>query len=237
MISQDRHEIYIIVGEYGQKYEDYLRGTMRNTGPSQPSASIDAVLGSPTYLKRIRKFKTEVELEGWGDRETEVLNETTTTKPPPSVTQTAASQRPMRTKSGLMSKIPVAAGGPSKPKGAPLPHADEFLVMHRFGPFVTGDHRHMAKLIRRVVALLLQLRGPFANRADAFPQPFPGSQFLTQNESPKPGRSRSWPRREVAQLQESEKYLQDNQRKEQFRANPSPHPSKSITKSAKPKGG
>jgi hypothetical protein len=36
MISQDRHEIYIIIGEYGKKYEDYIRGNTGNTGPRAP---------------------------------------------------------------------------------------------------------------------------------------------------------------------------------------------------------
>ena len=83
--------------------------------------------------------------------------------------------------------------------------------MHRFGPFLTLNSGHMDMLIRRLVALMLQLRGPQADPARAFPAP---SQFFLNNGTPKP-KARSWPRREVSRLEEWEQYRQDNPRKQQ----------------------
>jgi hypothetical protein len=92
--------------------------------------------------------------------------------------------------------------------------------MHRFGPFLTPDSNHMIMLVRRLVALMLQLRGPFTHNSQGFPLP-KGTSFVSQ-ETPKP-RSRSWPRREAGQLDEGEKYRQDNPRRDQFRADPGSH--------------
>ncbi|KAL2131198.1 hypothetical protein VTI74DRAFT_5424 [Chaetomium olivicolor] len=213
MISQDRHEIYIIIGEYGKKYEEYIRGGVADRGSS---ANIDAALGSPTYLKKMRSFPEPVEFEEWSSREKGYLS-----KLKPAGGQGPASSRP-----GPQRQTRSTAN----PQGLPLPGVDGFLVMHRFGPYLTNRHDHMALLIRRLVALMLELRG---SRKLAFPEPI-GSRFLAQDDGPKP-RSRTWPRREVPELQEWENYRQHHVGKQLFRAAPNPN-SKLQANGPRPKG-
>lgn len=76
---------------------------------------------------------------------------------------------------------------------------DEFLVMHQFGPYVIYDAGHMERLLRRVIALMLQLRQERdITGAGGYNPPPPPVTFLKQ-EHP-----RSWPTRGVPRLQPSE---------------------------------
>lgn len=40
------------------------------------------------------------------------------------------------------------------------PDGGDFLIMNEFGPFLTTDASHMDMLFRRLIALMLELRGP-----------------------------------------------------------------------------
>ncbi|KAL2176745.1 uncharacterized protein P884DRAFT_270565 [Thermothelomyces heterothallicus CBS 202.75] len=55
MISQTRDEIWIIIGEYGQAYEEYIPSNFEET------------LGSPAFLDQIEKMGVEGNIIGWND--------------------------------------------------------------------------------------------------------------------------------------------------------------------------
>lgn len=202
MVSQDRHEIYIIVGEYGASYEQYIR-------PSRSAV--------PRATKSQKKAGKSGSSSAASSTQVDSLSE---------ASASAADRRDPRLLAGSPSyirgveakSIEVAAGPrnrkaqPTRWRGARksprtddknwIPDAGDFLIMHEFGPFITSDPTHMEVLIRRLIAFMLQLRGP-----QDFTTERPGPDFLGQtgnfgptkpnksSSSPRPilKRSRSWP--------------------------------------------
>lgn len=57
-----------------------------------------------------------------------------------------------------------------------IPDAGDFLIMHEFGPFLITDAGHMKVFAKRLVAFMLELRGPHPR----FVPRRPGPQFLFQ---------------------------------------------------------
>lgn len=190
MISQDRHEIYIIIGEYGAGYEEYVRpssSTVRgsakpNRKTGQPSGSTtkshadvdstgdrrdpDLLAGSPSYIRRVEKKSISVE-----DKPRSCVAQPT--RPAP------ATRKSSRTKE----KNALDVG--------------DFLIMHEFGPFNTKDHIHMLVLSKRIIALMLELRGP----QDRFVPERPSPDFLVQDDQitpSAPDESSSGPARAVS---------------------------------------
>lgn len=201
MVSQDRHEIYIIVGEYGAGYEQHIR-------PWRSAV--------PRATKSQKKTGKSGSSSAGSSTQVDSLSETSAS---------AADRRDPRLLAGSPSyikrveakSIEVAAGPrnrkaqPTRWRGARksprtddknwIPDAGDFLIMHEFGPFITSDPTHMEVLIRRLIAFMLQLRG-----AQDFTTERPGPDFLGQtgnfgptkpnkSSSPRPilKRSRSWP--------------------------------------------
>lgn len=203
MISQDRHEIYIIVAEYGPGYEEYIcppnalarSSTESETSFSRPGtpttgacAQVDslsasthssAIPGDPRLLAGSPSYIERVERKSIkvadGPRSGDAQ-------------QTQAT--PETRKSSLTEDTWV-------------PDAGDFLIMHEFGPFIITDSDHMKVLIKRLIAFMLELRGPQSR----FIPDRPGPNFLVQpgqdgpstpsGSTPHPARilrkSRSWP--------------------------------------------
>lgn len=130
MVSQDRHEIYVIIGEYGPKYVDYIRGHASLSARAPlPADKLDveknqkAAVGSASYNKQAEVTGVDKIRTSLGDEK----------KPAPGGMV-------------LRSRVPRV-----------LPPADEFLVMHQFGPFITSKADHMDRLVRRLIGFMLQL--------------------------------------------------------------------------------
>ncbi|KAL2194959.1 hypothetical protein P885DRAFT_41566 [Corynascus similis CBS 632.67] len=148
MISQTRDEIWIIVGEYGQAYEEYIRNAPRRAGMSSTNApplrytalarSFEETLGSPTFLDQLIKIKGAGDIQGWEDP----------------VVQTALTKRSDQ-KQVEQSQRQNRSGGTSR--SPDLPTVDGFLVMHRFGPWKTHDPANMEVFVRRLLGLMIQL--------------------------------------------------------------------------------
>lgn len=181
LISQDRHEIYIIIGEYGASYEDYITGrtALPACAEKLPAATASAFdvtgnlrgsLGSASYVRRVEA--TGMTVAGLD----------TLSRPAPPLP------------SGMFTRSRPA------PPAVKLPPADEFLVMHQYGPYLITKADNMERLVRRLIALMLQLRSGAAEPVSVFtPQPPPAS-FVEQ------GMPRSWPRRQQNTMQEYENY-------------------------------
>ncbi|KAK4247136.1 hypothetical protein C7999DRAFT_14794 [Corynascus novoguineensis] len=145
MISQTRDEIWIIVGEYGHAYEEYIRNAPRRAGMSSTNApplrytalasSFEETLGSPTFLDQLDKMKGAGDIQGWEDP----------------VVQTALAERSGRKQAERSQRHNRTGGGPD------LPKVDGFLVMHRFGPWKTHDPANMDVFVRRLLGLMIQL--------------------------------------------------------------------------------
>lgn len=168
MISQDRDEIYIIIGEYGASYERYIRNSPWKVGDHaarpEPLTHVNAplaqeyeeTLGSPTFLKL--RAREEIEIDGW-----KVPAKKDDDPPPPpggpsgnATNQGISGQLPVRPKvNKVAGSKPVTRS--ATPQALNLPKVDGFLVMHRFGPWKTDDEGNMQVFVRRLLALMLQL--------------------------------------------------------------------------------
>jgi hypothetical protein len=81
MISQNRNEIYIIIGEYGPQYQAYIRNAPWKAGMpganapplththTEPAHCFRETLGSPTFLRQVVAGGLQKHIEGWHVRE------------------------------------------------------------------------------------------------------------------------------------------------------------------------
>lgn len=193
MVSQDRHEIYIIVAEYGTGYEQHIRpssiilrgstGFQQNT--VQPGSSttrsytqtdsISAGTDSNTNRRDPRLLAGSPSYVGRVERKSIGVAAGPTSR---------------------QSQPTQAAPGKTEPQELEhtwAPDADDFLIMHEFGPFLTTDPGHMEVFIKRLIAFMLELRGPQAR----FVPRRPGPHFLLQRDQaglPTPNQSSSNPK-------------------------------------------
>lgn len=178
MVSQDRHEIYIIVAEYGTGYEQHIRPSsiiLRGSTGFQQKTGQAGSFTTGTYTKADS-------LSAGADSK--------------------ASQRDPRLLAGSPSyvgrvekKMIGVASGPKSHRSQPTqvapemtepaeieqkwtPDAGDFLIMHEFGPFLTTEPGHMEVFIKRLIAFMLELRGPQAR----FVPRRPGPHFLRQRD-------------------------------------------------------
>lgn len=175
MVSQDRHEIYITVGEYGPGFEKHIRpsvsipgGPVKSQGrtgkpgsSSGVSTQVDSLsaesgsvtdrrdpsllAGSPSYIRLVEKKSIRVAANPRGKKQ-----------------QRTRAAPGARTSSRKDQKW--------------VPEAGDFLIMHEFGPFIITDPVHMEVLIRRLIGFMLEVRGP---RDDLVPEK-PGPEFSIQ---------------------------------------------------------
>lgn len=203
MISQDRHEIYIIVGEYGAGFEEHIR----------PSRSIEQ--GSALSKQKAGKPVSSIMgTSGQADSSSAVRDSAANRRDPGLLAGSPSYIRRIESKSIIVEARNKTREGQPKQSGPETvksprtqedwnPDAGDFLIMNEFGPFIVTEATHMEVFIRRLIALMLQLRGP----EDRFmPEPL-STKFLhqfgqavpsTSNESsllPKRTlrKSRSWP--------------------------------------------
>ncbi|KAK4033026.1 hypothetical protein C8A01DRAFT_19972 [Parachaetomium inaequale] len=167
MVSQDRDELYIIIGEYGRQYEAYIRNEPVKAGMTvanaksavanirtSPAKDLGDTLGSPTFLNHVSTLNIATEIAGWG-----ALGANAAAA---SAAAAAAAAAAAQATAGHNAGTDASGAGapPAPPAQAPdLPSAGEFLIMHRFGPWKTDDGSNMEVLIRRLLALMLQLDG------------------------------------------------------------------------------
>lgn len=176
MISQDRHEIYIIVGEYGAGYEQHIR----------PSSLV--LQGSPASQQKIVQTGSS---KSGGYTQPDSLS---------AGTESTADRRDPRLLAGSPSyvgrverKSIGVADGPTSRENQPtqagpemaelpgtdqkwIPDAGDFLIMHEFGPFLITDADHMKVFAKRLIAFTFELRG---SQPRFVPQR-PGPNFLFQ---------------------------------------------------------
>ncbi|KAK2604158.1 hypothetical protein N8I77_007109 [Diaporthe amygdali] len=174
MINQDRHEITIVVGEYGAGFENHIRPSRSATQRTAKSGAGGDKLGGS------------------------VITTPAQANPFPVLPSTQAEKRDP----GLLAGSPaylnrverklIAVRGPDEmpQKIRPAPStkrsrhpkkkgkwdAGDFLIMHEFGPFLVQNAGHMEVLIKRLIAFMLQLRGP---QERFVPMP-PSPRFLLQ---------------------------------------------------------
>lgn len=212
MISQDRHEIYIIVGEYGAGFEEHIR----------PRRSVEQGAAWPRHEARrpgnsIMRTSAQAQSLSTGPDLTTNPRDPSLLAGSPSYIRRIESQAIIvEAKKKTREGQPTQSGNqmiesPRTQEGWE-PDADDFLIMNEFGPFLATDADHMDLLFRRLIALTIELRGP----EDRFmPEPismklfYPPGQIgpSTYNESSSRTecalkKSRSWP-------DENEKSTQD----------------------------
>ncbi|KAM3497278.1 hypothetical protein MY10362_009366 [Beauveria mimosiformis] len=211
LISQDRHEIYIIIGEYGDKYQEYIRGRIalkvREVKPTthESQSHRHQAAGSEASVKLAQSindvyFEHEQLMQQQQQQQQKQQKQQKRQK---RTDLTMSSNTVVRTMS-TRSRTKAAAVKLAAVHDNDAPQADEFLIMHQFGPFLTQKDDHMEVFLRRIVAFMLELRGDESQRPTEkeilgrFPRP--NAEFLEQD------LSRSFPPRSEMKMHPSEKY-------------------------------
>lgn len=201
MVSQDRHEIYLIVGEYGAGYEQYIRPSRSAVARATKSQKKPGKSGSSSTRSSTQVHsRSETSFSAADRRDPRLLAGS------PSYIKRVETKNIKvvagpRGREAQPTRSLASRKSPRTDDKEWIPDAGDFLIMHEFGPFITTDPTHMEVLIRRLIAFMLQLRGP-----QDFTTERPGPDFLGQtgnfgptkpnkSSSPRPilKRSRSWP--------------------------------------------
>lgn len=168
MISQNRHEIYIIVGEYGTGFEEHIRPRRSvEQGAALPRHEArmpgDTIMGASA---QVQSLSPDPDL-------------TTNPRDPGLLAGSPAYIRRIQSKGIIVEAKKKTREGQATQPGNEMtesprtqrgwnPDADDFLIMNEFGPFLATDADHMDLLFRRLIALVMELRG----REDRFmPEP------------------------------------------------------------------
>lgn len=162
MITQHRHEIYIVVGEYGAGFEEHVR----------PSKSVVSGRGKKDSKASKPLPKRSIAEDSTQDDKPSGKSKPTPPRRPPGVLQgspsyirrvedmsikVAENPGPVRKTPQQTQHEPATRDLPRKEKQW-VPDADNFLIMHEFGPFITSNPDHMELFIKRIIALMLELR-------------------------------------------------------------------------------
>ncbi|KAJ0114080.1 hypothetical protein J7T55_007914 [Diaporthe amygdali] len=212
MINQDRHEISVVVAEYGAGFEKHIRphrSVRQGTAKTRPKAGrLDSSV-TTNSTQTLSSLADPVPHGGRRDPSllagspgyiSRVEKKTILVDGPKGASQDARPTPPLNKSSRTKKKW--------------TPDVGDFLIMHEFGPFVTTDPGHMEVLIKRIIALMLQLRGP---QEPFVPVP-PSPRFLLQPDrlvartpdvttrrNNRLRKSRSWPARTNQSEQDWEK--------------------------------
>ncbi|EAQ86226.1 predicted protein [Chaetomium globosum CBS 148.51] len=153
MISQNLNDIYIIIGEYGPSYEQYIRNApWRNARFSHvPEAAC------PARHRRYQGWDKKVVGNAVG-RVKATLTSRNGGPGGPGGNGSDLSNSGQAPGTGRVTRSTTAA--------LDLPTVGGFLVMHRFGPWRTDDPENMSNFIRRLLGFMLELYG---NRAASPP--------------------------------------------------------------------
>lgn len=203
MISQDRHEIYVIVAEYGTGYENHIRpSSLIMQGSAAAQQGLDKPVESTAKASSKAAVSSAISASTSNPQSSDLLTDS------PSYSKRAQSKSIKMESSSKNSQGQQTQSGPKTDESPSTqqkwcPNDGDFLYMNEFGPFLTTDADHMEVFIRRLIALMLQLRGP---QRGFMPEPV-GTKFLHQpgevgpskldDEPSRPRpllkRSRSWP--------------------------------------------
>ncbi|AEO64018.1 uncharacterized protein THITE_2109690 [Thermothielavioides terrestris NRRL 8126] len=127
MVSQNRHEIYLIIAEYGQPWKDYIR-TGRSSSQPMPRSKEDAVdlAGSDAFVKTAAAaFPDEFET--------------------------------MISDAAEFIKTPGGGVRQTRARPLELLGPEDFCIMQQWGPFLVNDRHCMDLFLRRLIALQVQL--------------------------------------------------------------------------------
>ncbi|POS72917.1 hypothetical protein DHEL01_v208694 [Diaporthe helianthi] len=127
LISQDRHELWIIIAEYGDEWKHYIRGNkMTRPADFNQSQDVKALSGSEGFVSMAQ--------DAAPDRFAAMMN----------VAKEARG-------------APRGSTRTSRGPGLELPGPEYFCIMQQWGPYKTGDAATMDFFIRRLIGLQVQL--------------------------------------------------------------------------------
>lgn len=202
MVSQDRHEIYIIVGEYGAGFEDHIRPSSLIFEGSAMSQHTACKPGLSITGSSSEGGSSSAVSDSMADRRDPGLLAGSPSYLKRMESKSIIVEAGQRTLTGQPIQPGPETGESGRTRQQWCPDAGDFLIMNEFGPFITTNPGHMEVLIRRLIALMLELRGP----QDGFvPEPL-SMNFLHQTDQAGPSapkassrprrtlrKSRSWP--------------------------------------------
>jgi hypothetical protein len=127
LISQDRHELWIIIAEYGDQWKHYIRGNkMTQPADSNQPQDVKALAGSEGFVSLAQQSNQERFKQMLKNAEASNKKEGSSTR---------ASRGP-----------PVESPGP-----------ECFCIMQQWGPYKTDSAAGMDNFIRRLIGLQVQL--------------------------------------------------------------------------------
>lgn len=166
MVTQHRHEIYVIVAEYGVGYELHIRpaSTTVKNPISEPAAKAGQSSASSSASKP------------FGQQDSSAADTPATPKrrkpellmgSPSYIKRVEKMSIEVSAHSGLRNRKTQPTRPPSgisewvdeEQDSEWVPDAADFLIMHEFGPFIIKEASHMEVFSRRVIAFVLQLSG------------------------------------------------------------------------------
>lgn len=203
MVNQDRHEITIVVGEYGAGFENHIRPSRSATQMTAKSGAGGDKLGGSVITTSAQAIPFSVVPGPQAEKRDPGLLAGS-----PGYINRVESKRIVVRDTGKMPQKTRPAPSTKRSRNPEQNRkwdAGDFLIMHEFGPFLIKDAGHMEVLIKRLIAFMLQLRGPQERFVPVPPSP----RFLLQPsrldtytpDETSPSRttrlkkSRSWPTR------------------------------------------
>ncbi|KAG8167627.1 hypothetical protein KVR01_003316 [Diaporthe batatas] len=141
LISQDRHELWIIIAEYGDEWKHYIRGNKLVKPPGfNQSQDVKDLAGSEGFVS----LAQEADPGRFDDMMAKA--------------EEARGARPRSTR---------ASRGPS----LELPGPEYFCIMQQWGPYKTEDAAAMDNFIRRLIGLQVQLLSKWPSSRFQNPSP------------------------------------------------------------------
>lgn len=182
MITQHRHEIYVIVAEYGVGYEVHIRpASAIAKGPTKAPATEARNLSTSSSASKpsAQQDSSAADAPATPKRRNPKL----LAGSPSYIKRVEKMSIKVSANSGLKNSEIQPTGPPPgtsewvREEEEWVPDAGDFLIMHEFGPFLITEADHMEVLSRRVIAFMLQLGGsqdrsvPDATDSDSSEQP------------------------------------------------------------------
>lgn len=142
LISQDRHELYIIIAEYGEQWKEYVRGLDVPWPTTAQATSALDLSGSDGFIQN-SMAKYRADFTDMVNLAQDIIDKSTSEDLQPSGSSTGRQTRSSQQRSVNQ---PLELPGP-----------EYFCIMQEWGPFSTKEDEFMDLFIRRLIALQLQL--------------------------------------------------------------------------------
>lgn len=208
MISQDRHEIYVIVGEYGAGFENHIRPSSLILQGSDMSQNKAGKSGLSIAESIAEGGSSSAHPDTTADRRDPGLLAGSPSYLKRMESKSIIVEAGKKTLTGQPIQPGPETGESNRTQQQWFPDAGDFLIMNEFGPFITTNPGHMEVLIRRLIALMLELRGP----QDRFvPEPL-SMNFLHQDDQAGPSMSNVSPSRPRRNLRKSRSWPAEHER-------------------------